>query len=71
MQITKFAPGNTQILSCSDDKTVRIWDIPGQEPVSILEGHQVSVFFFHKLFKLIANLIKIKGLCTSWSDKQR
>ncbi|CAG8593426.1 17201_t:CDS:2 [Funneliformis caledonium] len=39
-KVTKFAPGNTQVLSCSDDKTVRIWDIPGQEPVSVLEGHQ-------------------------------
>ncbi|PKY37387.1 WD40 repeat-like protein [Rhizophagus irregularis] len=40
VQITKFAPVKTQILSCSDDKTVKIWDISGQEPVSVLEGHQ-------------------------------
>ncbi|CAI2179637.1 19780_t:CDS:10 [Funneliformis geosporum] len=45
VQVTKFAPGNTQVLSCSDDKTVRIWDIPGQEPVSVLEGHQLIKYF--------------------------
>lgn len=43
VHITKFTPGNTQILSCSDDKTVRIWDIPGQEAISIFKEHQVSI----------------------------
>ncbi|CAG8645358.1 9270_t:CDS:10, partial [Cetraspora pellucida] len=40
VHITRFAPGNTQILSCSDDKTARIWDIPGQEAISVFEEHQ-------------------------------
>ncbi|RHZ77413.1 hypothetical protein Glove_180g119 [Diversispora epigaea] len=40
VHITKFAPGNTQVLSCSDDKTVRIWDIPGQEAISVFKEHQ-------------------------------
>ncbi|RIB22952.1 WD40-repeat-containing domain protein [Gigaspora rosea] len=40
VHITRFAPGNTQILSCSDDKTARIWDIPGQETISIFKEHQ-------------------------------
>lgn len=52
MQITKFAPVKTQILSCSDDKTVKIWDISGQEPVSVLEGHQVSISFQQVIFEI-------------------
>ncbi|CAG8822933.1 5885_t:CDS:10 [Gigaspora margarita] len=40
VHITRFAPGNTQILSCSDDKTARIWDVPGQEAISIFQEHQ-------------------------------
>ncbi|CAG8501418.1 3271_t:CDS:10 [Scutellospora calospora] len=40
VHITRFSPGNTQILSCSDDKTARIWDVPGQEAISNLKEHQ-------------------------------
>ncbi|CAG8528598.1 13544_t:CDS:10 [Acaulospora morrowiae] len=40
VHITRFMPNNSQIFSCSDDKSVRIWDIPGQEATSILQGHQ-------------------------------
>ncbi|CAD6930602.1 unnamed protein product [Tilletia controversa] len=37
--VTRFSSNPTQILSASDDKTVRLWDIPTQEAVSILNGH--------------------------------
>jgi len=46
VQVTKFSPVNTQILSCSDDKTVRVWDIPTQECVACFDEHQAG----HRLF---------------------
>ncbi|KAJ6006191.1 hypothetical protein N7451_004135 [Penicillium sp. IBT 35674x] len=39
----KFSPGGDQVVSCSDDNTVRIWDIRSDEnerqPVKILRDH--------------------------------
>ncbi|CAJ0922523.1 19442_t:CDS:10 [Entrophospora sp. SA101] len=41
VHVTKFFPNNNkQVLSCSDDKTVRVWDIPEQGSISVLEGHK-------------------------------
>ncbi|CAG8619716.1 4868_t:CDS:2, partial [Paraglomus brasilianum] len=42
VQVTKFSPVNTQILSCSDDKTVRVWDIPTQECIACFDEHQAG-----------------------------
>lgn len=36
---TAFSMDNTHILSCSDDKTCRYWDLPGEKAVAILGGH--------------------------------
>lgn len=37
---TKFSPTDlTTLMSTSDDKTVRIWDLPGQESTSTFVGH--------------------------------
>ncbi|KAL8920434.1 MAG: hypothetical protein Q9172_004481 [Xanthocarpia lactea] len=38
---TKFSPTeNTTLMSACDDRTVRLWDLPAQESVTIFRGHQ-------------------------------
>ncbi|KAL8862621.1 MAG: hypothetical protein Q9178_001119 [Gyalolechia marmorata] len=38
---TKFSPiENTTLMSACDDRTVRLWDLPAQESVTIFRGHQ-------------------------------
>ncbi|KAK0555313.1 U3 small nucleolar RNA-associated protein 15 [Tilletia horrida] len=37
--VTHFSSDPTQVLSASDDKTVRLWDIPTQEPITVLDRH--------------------------------
>ncbi|KAK0526017.1 U3 small nucleolar RNA-associated protein 15 [Tilletia horrida] len=37
--VTRFSSNPSQILSASDDKTVRLWDIPTQEAVNTLDSH--------------------------------
>ncbi|XP_071953243.1 U3 small nucleolar RNA-associated protein 15 homolog [Antedon mediterranea] len=39
IQITKFLADNTHIMSCSDDQTVRCWDIPSETEVVKFEDH--------------------------------
>ncbi|KAJ1976038.1 U3 small nucleolar RNA-associated protein [Dimargaris xerosporica] len=39
VHVAKFMPGNQQLLSCSDDASVRIWDITGQSQVAIFTDH--------------------------------
>ncbi|KAI4164146.1 MAG: hypothetical protein LQ342_002110 [Letrouitia transgressa] len=39
--MTKFSPNEmTSLMSGSDDKTVRLWDLPAQESVTTFRGHQ-------------------------------
>lgn len=39
--VTKWSPTDlTMLMSASDDKTVRIWDLPGQQPTRQFVGHQ-------------------------------
>ncbi|KAI4133136.1 MAG: hypothetical protein LQ338_000401 [Usnochroma carphineum] len=38
---TKFSPTeNTTLMSASDDRTVRLWDLPAQQSVTTFMGHQ-------------------------------
>jgi U3 small nucleolar RNA-associated protein 15 len=38
---TKFSPTDaTTLMSASDDKTVRLWDLPSQSPIATLVGHE-------------------------------
>ncbi|KFH40459.1 U3 small nucleolar RNA-associated protein-like protein [Hapsidospora chrysogenum ATCC 11550] len=38
--VTKFSPTDlTTLLSASDDKTVRLWDLPSNEPTTTFVGH--------------------------------
>jgi U3 small nucleolar RNA-associated protein 15 len=38
--VTKFSPGDpTSVLSASDDKTVRLWDLPSEHSVRTFLGH--------------------------------
>lgn len=38
---TKWSPTETtSLMSCSDDATVRLWDLPSQESVTTFRGHQ-------------------------------
>ncbi|KAG0029849.1 snoRNA-binding rRNA-processing protein [Podila clonocystis] len=39
VHVAKFSSDKTQIMSASDDKTVRIWDMPSETPVTIFTGH--------------------------------
>jgi U3 small nucleolar RNA-associated protein 15 len=39
-QVTQFSNDKNNILSASDDKTVRIWDIPTGESVNVFEEHE-------------------------------
>uniref|UniRef100_A0A6T6Z4M3 U3 small nucleolar RNA-associated protein 15 C-terminal domain-containing protein n=1 Tax=Amorphochlora amoebiformis TaxID=1561963 RepID=A0A6T6Z4M3_9EUKA len=36
----RFLPGDTKIVSGSDDMTCRLWDIPSQEEIVRFEGHE-------------------------------
>lgn len=39
--VTKFSPSeNTMLLSASDDRTVRLWDLPSDESTHTFVGHQ-------------------------------
>ncbi|KAI9892788.1 MAG: hypothetical protein M1814_001208 [Vezdaea aestivalis] len=38
---TKFSPTNlTAVLSTGDDRTVRLWDLPSQDPITTFTGHE-------------------------------
>ncbi|CCG83675.1 protein of unknown function [Taphrina deformans PYCC 5710] len=38
--VSKFSPHDlTTIITASDDKTIRIWDIPTQKPINTFKGH--------------------------------
>ncbi|KAL8833289.1 MAG: hypothetical protein Q9170_004348 [Blastenia crenularia] len=38
--VTRFSPTeNTTLMSASDDRTVRLWDLPAQQSVTTLDGH--------------------------------
>ena len=38
--VTKFSPTElTRVLSASDDKTVRLWDLPSGDPINTFVGH--------------------------------
>lgn len=40
MHVTKFSSlNNTQVLSCSDDTTVRLWDVPSQTCTNTFTDH--------------------------------
>ncbi|KAF8975634.1 snoRNA-binding rRNA-processing protein [Entomortierella lignicola] len=40
VHVAKFSSDKTHILSASDDKTVRIWDMPSETPLTIFTGHE-------------------------------
>ncbi|KAI8082758.1 WD40-repeat-containing domain protein [Halteromyces radiatus] len=40
VHVTKFSNNTTNIMSASDDKTVRIWDIPTETSINVFEGHE-------------------------------
>jgi len=38
--VTKWSPTElTTLMSCSDDKTVRLWDLPSNDPTRLFTGH--------------------------------
>ncbi|KAJ3107231.1 snoRNA-binding rRNA-processing protein [Phlyctochytrium planicorne] len=39
VKVTKFSGNLSHVLSASDDKTVRVWDIPSQEAIHIFDDH--------------------------------
>jgi U3 small nucleolar RNA-associated protein 15 len=41
VRVAKFSPNPTQILSASDDRTVRVWDVPTESPVVVFSDHEV------------------------------
>lgn len=38
--MTRFSNNKTNLMSASDDKTVRVWDIPTESSVNVFEGHE-------------------------------
>jgi WD40 repeat protein len=38
-----WSPDGTKAISCSDDKTVRVWDVSRGECISTLTGHDGQV----------------------------
>lgn len=40
VRVTKFSSENTQIMTASDDRTVRLWDIPAEKSIHVFEDHQ-------------------------------
>ena len=38
-----FSPGGDRILTASNDKTARLWDLEGEE-LAVLRGHEGVVF---------------------------
>lgn len=41
---TQFTPTNTHLLSCSDDTTLRLWDVSSLENVVVYRGHTYPVW---------------------------
>ncbi len=39
VHVTRFSPTNTEIMSCSDDTTVKLWDVPSQTALRTFTGH--------------------------------
>jgi polyadenylation factor subunit 2 len=39
-----FAPSDSKFASCSDDKTVIIWDLESRKSVQVLSEHRLYVF---------------------------
>eukprot|EP00741_Cyanophora_paradoxa_P016521 tig00020927_g15952.t1 len=39
VHVARFAPDNTHVMSCSDDATMRCWDVPAQQEVAVVHGH--------------------------------
>lgn len=37
--VAKFSPNSTQILTCSDDTTVKLWDMPSQTALNTFTDH--------------------------------
>ncbi|KAI8340753.1 WD40-repeat-containing domain protein [Chlamydoabsidia padenii] len=40
VHVTKFSNNKTNLMSASDDKTVRVWDIPTETSINVFEGHE-------------------------------
>ena len=40
---------NEDLVSCSNDKTIRIWDIKTNKSIGILNGHEDRVEYISKL----------------------
>ena len=48
----QFHPGGKYLLSCSDDKTLRAWDIKNQRCAKTLVAHEHFTTTFGKFFKM-------------------
>ncbi|KAF7721902.1 snoRNA-binding rRNA-processing protein [Apophysomyces ossiformis] len=40
VHVTRFSSNNTNVLSASDDRSVRVWDIPSETSVNVFEDHE-------------------------------
>ncbi|CEJ80241.1 hypothetical protein VHEMI00438 [[Torrubiella] hemipterigena] len=56
--VTKFSPSNqTHLLSASDDRTVRLWDLTNNDPLTTFTGHQDYVRSASYLSGTMSNMI--------------
>lgn len=57
MRDLQFHPGGKYLLSCSDDKTLRAWDIKNQRCAKTLAAHEhFTTTFGKKVYRLYENL---------------
>jgi len=40
VHVTKFSPNNVNIMSAGDDKIVCCWDLPTEQRIMSLKGHE-------------------------------
>jgi WD40 repeat protein len=71
-----FSPDGSKIVSCSDDKTVRVWDASTSKLIHTMEGHTDEVSEKHCVIMMQSNVCVTRkhqeepSITTTQSNKQ-